>query len=161
MNFIKKILGYNKNISVPNSHKPTQKKPPIKHKKIIECILSVIINDDYLSTPIYIHGINIEDEHHEFGTLYPLTYVWNEELNHDGQITFSMSINGRVVGSMLEEIIPRSNSDFPEIRDEIMRVLNQIGKKNIIELSETMSLHPSQWLKNYEYHELINLNYHG
>lgn len=158
MNFIKKIFGY-KNNHGNTSHGLTQENPLTNHKKIIESMLSVIINDDYLSKPVFVNGIYNRDEDHQFGTLYPLTYVWNEQINDAGDMTFSISINGRVVGSMLQKIVPRSNDSFTIIRDELMRVLNQIGKKIVLEFSEKMSLYPSEWLVNYEYEELINLDY--
>ena len=156
-NFIKRIFGYNKDKNNTNNSNATSQ--GLTNKKIVENLLSLVINDEYLSVPIYLHGINREEQAHALGTLYPLQYVWNEYKTDTGQLGFSFSINGAVVGSILEQMIPRTNANFTVIRDEIMSVLSRVGKETILAMVEKSSLPPSELLKNFEYQDMINLNY--
>ncbi|WP_028388768.1 hypothetical protein [Legionella fairfieldensis] len=154
--FIKRIFGSQR----ANTRKSTTANKQAKsNKEIVEILLSLIINDDYLSVPIYIHGINCEEQAHAFGTLYPLQYVWNEHQTDAGHLGFSFSINGAAVGSMLEGLIPRTNSNFAVIRDEVMSVLSYGGKQTLLAMVEKAILPPSQLLKNFEYEDIINLNF--
>lgn len=132
--------------------------PERKHKKIIEFVLSKIINDDKLAQPIYINGMNSEEQSTLFGSYFPLQYIWNEHQRDDGKIGFSFSLNGRVVGHILEEIIPRKSPDFIEVRDEILKVLHSLGIDATIRTLEKLSLKPSLAFKQYDYKDLISLN---
>ena len=155
MNFIKKLFGYNKDENTNSSPDITDKKLN-GNKKIVELLLSTVINDEYLSVPIYVHGINCEEHAHAFGSLYPLQYVWNEHTTDAGHFGFSFSINGSAIGSILEQIIPRTNSDFTVIRDEVM---SREGKKTIVAMVEKLLLPPSELFKNFEYKDMVNLNF--
>lgn len=152
MDFIRKFFNlYNKN-------KFNQVNNQEKNKKIIEMLLSIIFSDEYLSTPIYLHGFVDEDQSRNFGTLYPLKYVWNENLTEGGQLKFNFSVNGAVVGSMLEKMISRQSSEFEKIRDTIISLLCENGKKALIGTIEQLQLPPSKILKNFEYEKMIDLN---
>ena len=155
MDFIKKIFSSNKNVRTESNSSIEL----LNNKKIIEFLLSTIINDKYLSTPIYIHGISTEEQDSEFGDLYPLQYVWNEYETDEGHLGFSFSINGKVIGSMLEPLIPRTDLRFPEIRDEVMSVLSKVGKDALSQIIERSLLPPSKMLKNFEYSDMIHMNF--
>lgn len=157
LNFIKRFFGNHKKA---NAGKLNGVNKQIKsNKEIVEALLSLIINDDYLSVPIYIHGISCEEQAQAFGTLYPLQYVWNEYQTDAGHLGFSFSINGAVVGSMLEQLVPRTNSSFTAIRDEVMSVLSDVGKQTLLAMVKKTLLPPRQLLKNFEYEDVINLNF--
>ena len=68
-------------------------------------------------------------------------------------------MNGKVIGSMLEEIIPRSNVNFIIIRDEVMSVLHQTGQKSALAMLEETASLPSNLFKNLNYFDLIDINY--
>ena len=157
LNFIKRIFGSYKKSKAGKFN--VANKQIKSNKEIVEILLSLIINDDYLSVPIYIHEISCEEQAQAFGTLYPLQYAWNEYQTDAGHLGFSFSINGAVVGSMLEPLIPRTNSNFIAIRDEVMSVLSDAGKKTLLTMVEKALLPPSQLLKNFEYKDVINLNF--
>lgn len=125
-------------------------------KKIIELLLNIIFNDENLSVPIYVQGMYSEKQSEALGTLYPLQYVWNESTNDEGQLGYSFSINGTVVGSMLEEILPRVSPNFTVIRDEIIQILSKFGNKTISKMIEQFSLPPSHFLKNFEYTKIVH-----
>lgn len=157
ISFIKRIFANknNKGVERPKTADMSAK----SNKEIVKILLSLIISDDYLSVPVYLHGISSEDQAQAFGTLYPLQYVWNEHQTTAGNLGFSFSINGAVVGSMLEHIIPRTNPNFTVIRDEVMNVLSDGGKKTLLAMAEKALLPPSQLLKNFEYEDMINLHF--
>ena len=50
LNFIKKIFGFNKAENIKTNADATSN-PSSGNKKIVEQLLSLIINDEYLSTP--------------------------------------------------------------------------------------------------------------
>lgn len=129
------------------------------NKKVVEALLSAIINDSNLSVPIYVKGMVNEAQGCFFGDLYPLQYVWNEYESDEGQIGFSLSTNGMVVGRMLETLVPRENLNFILIRDEVMGVLSSHGNRIITNMIERSLSLPSNFLKNFEYNNVININF--
>jgi len=132
--------------------------PAIKsNKEIVKILLSLIINDDKLSTPIYLQGMICEEQAQAFGTLYPFLYAWNEYLTDAGHLGFNFSINGSAIDRVVEQIFPRKNPNFAAIRDEIMSVLSDVGNKNLLDMVKKTLLPPSQLLKNFEYKDMINL----
>ena len=60
---------------------------------------------------------------------------------------------------MLEPLIPRTDLRFPEIRDEVMSVLSKVGKDALSQIIERSLLPPSKMLKNFEYSDMIHMNF--
>ena len=60
---------------------------------------------------------------------------------------------------MLEPWIPRTDLRFPEIRDEVMSVLSKVGKDALSQIIERSLLPPSKMLKNFEYSDMIHMNF--
>jgi hypothetical protein len=158
INFIKNFCGkYWK----ANSEKTNATDEHAKsNNEIVKNLLSYIMSDEYLSVPIYLQGMSCEEQAQAFGTLYPLQYAWNEHQTDDGLLEFSFSINGAVVGSMLEQIIPRENTNFTAIRDEIINTTSDAGRKSLVNMAEKYLLPPSQLLKNFAYDDMVNVNYY-
>ncbi len=103
-------------------------------------MLSLIINDQSLSLPVYLPQIKSEDQAAEIG-LGPLVYIWNEDRTKG---TFSVSVNGQTVAHLLESIVHRKHSQFNEIRDEIMSVLSKTSQAMIINYCEESGAFPSE-----------------
>ncbi|STX88349.1 Uncharacterised protein [Legionella feeleii] len=55
--------------------------------------------------------------------------------------------------------MPRTNSNFAVIRDEVMNVLSDAGKKTLLAMVDEARLPPSQLLKNFEYDDMVKLNF--
>ena len=153
------IMGFLNKLGYKKANRSIKETKLINNKTIVTNLLSLILNDEYLSVPVYIHGMENEEQANYFGNLYPLLYIWNEYINDEGNVGFSFSMNGKVIGSMLEEIVPRTNVNFIIIRDEVMSVLHQTGQKSaLVMIEETASL-LSNLFKNLNYLDLIDINY--
>jgi hypothetical protein len=120
-----------------------------ENETILKNLLSSIFSDSKLSLPLYCDFIHSEDDANNLQNILPLVYIWNEDkINH----TFSVSINGSIVGSLLETILPRSNDNFNIIRDIALSVIKETSLsaiRNICEKAEAMpsvvfGVNPSQ-----------------
>ena len=108
--------------------------------KILVTLLSSIYSNHELTLPLYCDFIKSEKDADNLKDILPLIYIWNEdELNH----TFSVSINGSIVGSLLETIMPRSNPKFNTIRDDAMTILKESIIPSIISTCEKFGATPS------------------
>ena len=107
-------------------------------------LLSFIMNDKNLYLPVYVHGMSCEADGNLLG-LYPLIYVWNE--NQD-KGTYTVSINGRVVGHLLEGAVPREHSSFCAIRDEVMSALVQSASNSVASVCKASKKLPSDIFKS-------------
>ncbi len=100
----------------------------------------MVLSREKLCTPVYIHELKTEqDAKNE--ELLPLVYIWNE-----GQATnsFSLSINGRILGYLLEPFCSRDDPEFSEIVNKTASALSQISRKLILSACEESGLYPSE-----------------
>lgn len=128
-------------------------------KAIIEDVLSIVLNDTKFLGPAYIHGMNNEKQAELFGNTFPLQYIWNENRTSEGNLSFSFSINGSVIGRILEQFIPRTNPDFNETRDEILHLLHSMGLKVTQKIISSAQAKPSKIFKQYDFLVLVQSNY--
>lgn len=71
-------------------------------------------------------------------------YIWNEISDKNVLKGFSFSVNGSIVGIMLERRLPRSHPDFVLVRDSIINVLHQSQNKVVMESCMKAKKRPSE-----------------
>jgi hypothetical protein len=114
--------------------------PNLKNKKIVEFLLSIIFSNHELTMPLYcgfIRSTACVDELHD---ILPLVYIWNE---NEADQSFTVSINGSIIGALLEKVIPRSSLDFMSVRDEVLSVLQKAMTQSIVTTCEKFDAMPS------------------
>jgi len=107
---------------------------PITAKQFI----ALALNDEKLSMPVYLPGIRNEDDCEDIG-LGPLIYIWNVDRSAG---TFSLSVNGKTMGHLLETFVPRDNPAYVEIRDEAMKVIAEVSTQSVLTTIEKTGLMP-------------------
>lgn len=123
-----------------------RKQEKLDAHQIVASLLSFIINDEALSVPVYLEEIKSEQDADALG-LTPAVYVWNE--NRDTG-SFTVSVNGKTIGHLLEGVVPREHSQFNAIRDEVMVALSISSKATIVSICERLGAFPSDIFGAYE-----------
>lgn len=108
-------------------------------EKISHDLTAYILNDEKLSTPVYLGQLKTEQDA-ETLDLFPIVYIWNENKEAG---TFSVSINGKAVGHILEGAMPRKSPFFDTVRDTVMKNLSQVSQATIIETCQEIGAVPS------------------
>ena len=102
-----------------------KKKSEVNSKESIKItvkqFVALLLNDEKLSMPVYLPEIRLVSDGDKLG-VGPLIYVWNVEHTTS---SFSLSINGKCVGHLLETFISREDPAFVEIRDETMKIISE------------------------------------
>lgn len=137
--------------SLSNKKYDMKRPPPNKRKTIVENVLSIVFSDPKLSEPSYISGLSNEKQTEMFGNTFPLQYIWNEYLTSEGRLGYSFSINGSVIGYILERFIPRHDPNFNNIRDEIIHLMHSMGKEVTQKIIIAAQARPSQSYKQYDF----------
>ncbi|MGB2682538.1 MAG: hypothetical protein WBE39_14615 [Candidatus Competibacter sp.] len=107
---------------------------------LVSQILALIASDETLSRPLYLSEIKSEKDTESLG-LGPLIYIWNE---NRAAGSFSVSVNGKTVGHLLEAVVPRSHPEFGAMRDEIMGHLAESSRQAVIALCKRLGAYPSE-----------------
>jgi len=100
--------------------------------------IALTMSDEKLSMPVYLPGIRNEDDCENIG-LGPLIYIWNVDRAAG---TFSLSVNGKVIGHLLEPFVPRDNPAYVEIRDEEMKVIAEVSTQSVLKTIEKTGIMP-------------------
>ncbi|CAI1538922.1 hypothetical protein [Serratia plymuthica] len=100
--------------------------------------IALTLSDEKLSMPVYLPGIRNEDDCEDIG-LGPLIYIWNMDRAAG---TFSLSVNGKAIGHLLELFVPRDNPAYVEIRDEAMKVIAEVSTQSVLTTIEKTGLMP-------------------
>ncbi|MDJ0036366.1 hypothetical protein QM637_11025 [Pantoea allii] len=100
--------------------------------------IALTMSDEKLSMPVYLPGIRNEDDCENIG-LGPLIYIWNVDR---AASTFSLSVNGKVIGHLLEPFVPRDNPAYVEIRDEAMKVIAEVSTQSVLKTIEKTGIMP-------------------
>lgn len=116
-----------------------RKEAEIDNKTIVSAMLSSMMNDQLL-VPVYINDMKTEADAEQLG-IVPVVYVWNE---NRAVGSFSISVNGKAVGHLLEVLVPRSHSKFAPIRDEVMAVVSQVSQETVVSTCRKMGGFPSE-----------------
>jgi hypothetical protein len=112
----------------------------MSHKDpIVTQVLSLILNDQALSNPVYIQDLQSAVDAEQQASL-PLIYIWNEDRTCG---SFTLSVNGTAVGSLLEVFCDRRDPKFVVRRDEIMKVLSTLSQQSVMNLCSKLSCMPS------------------
>lgn len=109
-------------------------------KKVVQALLSAIFHDESLSKPVYCGHVKSEDDAQRLSSELPLVYIWNEDQDKG---SFSVSVNGSIIGSILEQQVPRSSPAFQRIRDEAIRVLSAASSKSVVSTCQKIGAFPS------------------
>lgn len=110
-------------------------------KETAQSLLTAILSHESLAKPVYCPEVQSEGDASTMADILPLVYIWNEDQSRG---SFSVSINGSIVGSILEQKVNRSNVSFKRIRDEVMRVLSQATQGAVVSSCESIGAMPSQ-----------------
>ncbi|MCU7369295.1 hypothetical protein RAC90_10270 [Pantoea sp. CS_6] len=100
--------------------------------------IALTLSDEKLSMPVYLPGIRNEDDCENIG-LGPLIYIWNVD---PAAGTFSLSVNGKAIGHLLEPFVPRDNPAYVEIRDEAMKVIAEVSTQSVLKTIEKTGIMP-------------------
>lgn len=111
-----------------------------KKNPIVSIILTLIMNDEKLFKPFYLKELKTEADS-EMKDDLPLVYLWNEDYTNG---TFSLSVNGRIIGKMLESYCIRSDPQFVQIRDEIIKVISETSKQTVVSICSKLGKSPSE-----------------
>ena len=103
--------------------------------------LSLIFNDEKLVHPIYCPNITSEEYTNNNQKSLPLIYIWNENLDTG---SFTVSVNGYIVGYLLEAFCSRDNPDFKPMKDQIMAILSETTTNAIVSMCEQLRTLPSK-----------------
>lgn len=112
----------------------------IERMIFIKNFMTLILNEEKLSMPVYLPEIKQESDGDKLGVA-PLVYVWNVCYETGA---YSLSVNGKCVGHLLETFIPRSDPSFVEIRDEVMSLMMKISMETVSEMVRRTGLMPDK-----------------
>lgn len=110
---------------------------------IVKNIISRLMSNMKTSFPYYRSDIHTEHQANKAQDL-PLVYIWGETVDANGNSGFSLSVNGNIVGRMLEEYIPRSHTEFADIRDHIMGLISRMQRDVVISMCQQFKCTPRQ-----------------
>ena len=110
-------------------------------KELATMILSAVLSDETLSTPAYVGWVESEDHAAAHADHLPLVYVWNENPATGG---FSVSVNGRIVGAILERVVDRASPSFRRLFDEICHAISKAASGAIVSTCEAAGAPPSK-----------------
>jgi hypothetical protein len=103
-------------------------------------ILNYVYNNRELSTPVYLPQIKTERDI-EYVENLPFVYIWNENKEIG---SFSVSINGGVLGSLIENYVTRETPDFYAFQEMLMEKLSEVFKESVIGLCQNQKKFPSE-----------------
>ncbi len=125
---------------------------------IVKKVLCMIIMDPKFEEPVYVNGMSNKEQAEFFGKIFPLQYIWNEYRTPEGHVGFNYSINGSVIGCILEDFISRFNSNFIKARDQIIYALHSSGLKEAQRIILSSQQRPSEVFKQHDYLVLVQPN---
>lgn len=111
---------------------------------VVSEILSLIINDKKLIEPFYLKEIKSEEDCNNSHGKSPLVFLWS---NQDHNNYFSITINGKFLGGIMELFCERSDPGFADIRDEVSLVLSQVSARVVDEIVEETKVSPKEIFK--------------
>ena len=118
---------------------------------LVKYVIAVLFNDIAISHPLYCPDVKTEEDGERLSRKLPLVYIWNEDPTVG---TFSVSINSPIVGETLEHFMPRSNSEFSMVRDQIIETVRDVSIKSIMSTCEKMGVLPSIVFSREQYLEM-------
>ena len=108
--------------------------------EIVKTVVGWLFSDIAISHPLYCPQVKSEKDGEKLTDKLPLVYIWNENKTVG---SFSLSINGSIVGETLENLLPRSDPSFVVIRDQIMETVRKLAIDSVISTCEKVGALPS------------------
>jgi len=105
---------------------------PADFNAIGDDVVAEIWNDPRMCVPVYRPDIRSEAQADAMPGL-PLTYIWNEVVENGVLRGYSLSVNGSIIGALLEKRLPRSHPDFARIWDSITKVIRTAQGQVVME----------------------------
>ncbi len=115
------------------------KEEKINSHELVSNLLSYIIHDEMLSTPVYLSEVKTFEDAHSIGVA-PVIYIWNEDRDIG---SYTVSVNGDAVAHLLEGALPRKHSQFNTVRDEVIAALTRMVSATIASVCENTGAFPS------------------
>ncbi len=112
---------------------------PSEHT-VVQFLLRHVLTNSTLSTPVYCADVHTEADATRLADTLPLIYLWNEDRAHG---TFSISVNGSVVGLLLEPLVARSEPAFARIRDAVCAGISSAARRAVVDACQRAELPPS------------------
>lgn len=109
-------------------------------EKVFNEIWNYVFNSRELSTPVYLPQIKTEKDAESMENL-PFVYIWNE--NREAG-SFSLSINGGILGGLIEEYVTRETSDFYVFQEMLMEQFSKVFQESVIGLCQKHGRFPSE-----------------
>ena len=142
--------NFGKSTNSKNQYKQKNNKNPL-----VSEILSLILSDEKLTEPVYIEEVHTELECNNYPHQLPLFYVWNDRQQNE---CIRISLNGKIIGGIIEFFLERDNPIFAKIRDEVSSVLLEVSRKLISEILHSTTASPKEVFQEIkDIHN--NLNY--
>lgn len=107
---------------------------------LAQSLLVAIIGNNKLSTPVYCPEVKSEADAEAMAGKLPMIYIWNEDRRVG---SYTVTINGKYIGSVLEKKVPRTDESFVRIRDAVLYQLREIATKNINATCSMLKIMPS------------------
>ncbi len=118
-------------------------KKPAPVEPILEAFMGLLAEDaDLLMPRVFLGRIEQAEIERRIG-LAPAVYVWNEDW---GRKSFSLSVNGKAFGHLLESIIPRTDPRFAAVRDRALAMVSERAKASLVNTCSIMGCMPSDML---------------
>lgn len=125
-----------------------KKLPPVDTRQKVQDFLTLAAaNPGDLMKPRYVGWLRDEAHADACSDQLPMLYVWNEDTQAG---TFSYTVNGSLVSSLLETLLPREHPQFAAVRDELMRVLKEVTLDAMLHGCSEVGLMPSQVLPSVD-----------
>ena len=103
-------------------------------------IWNYVFNNQELSTPVYLSQIKTERDVEHISNL-PFVYIWNENKEIG---SFSISINGGILGGLIEKYVTRETSDFYVFQEMLMEKFSKVFQESVISLCQKQNSFPSE-----------------
>lgn len=101
---------------------------------------TLLLNDEKIMFPVYLPELRLLSDSDNLG-IAPLIYIWN--VSHSTG-SFSLSVNGKCVGHLLETFVSRGSPDFQVYRDEAMKVISDVSLKTVQKIIHDTGLMPDE-----------------
>lgn len=116
----------------------------IDAQEVAKQLLTEISNDTDLCTPVYLSKV-VSEEDIEAKDNTPLVYIWDEDRESG---SFHLSVNSRLVGNLLADVISREHEQFELIREGVAKAIAQTAQASVVNLCEQLGAYPSQVFGN-------------
>ena len=84
--------------------------------------------------------VTSEEVASELAHILPLLYIWNEAWPAG---TFTLSVNGALLGYLMEALVPREDESFKFIFESVTAALSTAVRDSVIEVCEKAGMPPS------------------